>query len=313
MPRTKDAPLRLPEHLRRPRSARQLGQVKALLRQGQLHTVCEEARCPNIAECFSSGTATFMILGDTCTRRCHFCSVNTGRPKAPDPDEPQKLAEAAARLGLAHIVLTSVDRDELPDKGAAHWARCIRAVKERLPEAEVEVLTPDFKGERALVDVVLAAEPDVFNHNIETVQHLYRKVRPQSRWEATCDVLRHVAQSGHPAVKSGMMVGLGERDDEVLALVDEVLAATANHVWRPGVITMRDLHTYTAPERAPTHVNYRGLDVWSMGPPSSGGSTVGEALNVLEGFDLAGTTAERASGGWRRTPMPGEGATARPC
>ncbi len=233
MPATKDAPLRLPEHLRRRRSARQLGEMKALLRQGQLHTVCEEARCPNIGECFSSGTATFMILGDTCTRRCHFCSVSTGRPLAPDPDEPEQLAEAAARLGLRHIVITSVDRDELPDKGAAHWARCIRAVKQRLPDAEVEVLTPDFKGERALVDVVLAAEPDVFNHNIETVARLYQQVRPQSRWEATCGVLRHVAESGHPAVKSGLMVGLGEDDDEVLATL-ELLRGLGVHIATIG-------------------------------------------------------------------------------
>jgi lipoic acid synthetase len=216
MPATKHAPLRLPEHLRRPRSARDLRRVKALLREGGLHTVCEEARCPNIGECFSSGTATFMILGDTCTRRCHFCNVKTGRPLPPDPREPEELAEAAAALGLSHVVITSVDRDELPDLGAAHWAACIRAVKARLPDAAVEVLTPDFKGREDLLDIVLEAGPDVFNHNIETVERLYRKVRPQSRWEATSKVLRYVAESGHPAVKSGMMVGLGESDEEVL-------------------------------------------------------------------------------------------------
>lgn len=238
MPSTKHAPLRLPEHLRRPRSARQLAPVKALLRESQLHTVCEEARCPNIGECFSSGTATFMILGDTCTRRCHFCNVKTGRPLAPDPREPEQLAEAAATLGLSHVVITSVDRDELPDLGAAHWAACIRAVKERLPDAAVEVLTPDFKARMELVDVVLEAGPDVFNHNIETVERLYKKVRPQSRWEATSAVLRHVAARGHPAVKSGMMVGLGESDDEVLATLEHLRSlgvhiATIGQYMRP--------------------------------------------------------------------------------
>ncbi|MFZ9888060.1 MAG: lipoyl synthase [Myxococcota bacterium] len=216
MPQTENAPLRLPPELRRPRSARQLSEVKALLRRSRLVTVCEEARCPNIGECFSRKTATFMILGDTCTRRCHFCNVKTGRPGEPDVDEPRALAEAAASLGLDHVVITSVDRDELEDCGADHWAACIRAVKDRLPSAEVEILTPDFKGRPELIDRVLAAGPSVFNHNIETVSRLYRKVRPQSRWETTCEVLRYVATSGHPAVKSGLMVGLGETDDEVL-------------------------------------------------------------------------------------------------
>jgi lipoyl synthase len=220
MPSTHDAPLRLPEALRRKRSARDLSAVKALLRTGGLHTVCEEARCPNIGECFSSGTATFMLLGDTCTRRCHFCAVKTGRPLPPRPEEPRELAEAAAKLGLSHVVLTSVDRDELEDCGANHWASCITAVKERLPGADVEVLTPDFKGRTELLDVVLAARPDVFNHNIESVARLYRQVRPQSRFETTCSVLRYAAERGHPAVKSGLMVGLGERDDEVLATLD---------------------------------------------------------------------------------------------
>lgn len=178
-------------------------------------TVCEEARCPNIGECFSHKTATFMILGDTCTRRCHFCNVKTGRPRQPDAEEPRALAEAAAALGLDHVVITSVDRDELDDCGAEHWSACIRAVRERLPSSQVEVLTPDFKGRIELLDHVLAARPHVFNHNIETVSRLYRKVRPQSHWETTCDVLRYVSQSGHPAVKSGLMVGLGESDDEV--------------------------------------------------------------------------------------------------
>jgi lipoyl synthase len=208
------------------------------MRARGLSTVCEEARCPNIGECFSSGTATFMILGDRCTRRCHFCNVTTGRPRAADPDEPAKLAEAVAELGLDHVVLTSVDRDDLKDKGAHHWAACIQAVK--ASGVTVEVLTPDFAGQRALIDVVLAAEPDVFNHNMETVERLYRHVRPQSSWEVTTGVLRAVASTGHPAVKSGIMVGLGETDDEVCATLDTmrglgVHIATIGQYLRPSL------------------------------------------------------------------------------
>lgn len=241
MPSTSHAPLRLPEALRKRRRAAQVGPVKQLMRRRGLHTVCEEARCPNIGECFASGTATFMILGDTCTRRCHFCAVKTGRPAPPDPDEPHRLADAAAALGLSHVVITSVDRDELDDLGAGHFAACIRAVKERLPGAEVEVLTPDFKGREDLLDVVLEAGPDVFNHNIETVPRLYRKLRPQSRFETTTRVLRYVAQSGHPAVKSGLMVGLGETDDEVLdtlSLLSDlgVHIATIGQYLRPSLM-----------------------------------------------------------------------------
>lgn len=203
------------------------------MRQGRLHTVCEEARCPNIGECFSSGTATFMILGDTCTRRCHFCAVKTGRPQLPNPEEPEELAEAAAEMGLAHVVITSVDRDDLPDLGASHFAACIGAVRRRLPNADIEILTPDFKGRPELIDVVLAASPDVFNHNIETVARLYRQVRPQSRFETTTSVLRYVASTGHPAVKSGLMVGLGESDDEVCETLD-TLAELGVHIATIG-------------------------------------------------------------------------------
>jgi len=220
---TTNAPLRLPEALRKNRgSAGQKRAITALLRQRGLHTVCEEARCPNIGECFTSGTATFMILGDTCTRRCHFCAVNTGKPLAVDDDEPQKLVDAVGKLDLKHVVLTSVDRDDLRHDeggrfGARHFARCIAALKAAYTGLTVEVLTPDFQGDTAAIDVVLDAGPDVFNHNIETVERLYKKVRPQSSWATTTSVLRYVADQGHPAVKSGLMVGLGENDDEVVA------------------------------------------------------------------------------------------------
>ncbi len=214
MPATKNAPLRLPEAFRKKMgTTAERARVHAIMRERNLSTVCEEARCPNIGECFAAGTATFMILGDRCTRRCHFCNVSSGRPRAIDADEPQKLADAVVSLGLEHVVITSVDRDELKDKGAAHWARCISAVKAL--GVTVEILTPDFAGRPELIDEVLTAGPDVFNHNMETVPRLYKAVRPQSSWEVTLGVLRHVAASGHPAVKSGIMVGLGESDDEV--------------------------------------------------------------------------------------------------
>ena len=214
MPATEHAPLRLPEAFRKKMgTTAERARVHAIMRARGLSTVCEEARCPNIGECFASGTATFMILGDVCTRRCHFCNVNSGRPKPVDDGEPYKLAEAVTALGLEHVVLTSVDRDELKDKGAAHWARCITAVKAL--GVTVEILTPDFAGREPLIDQVLAAGPDVFNHNMETVPRLYKAVRPQSSWEVTLGVLRYVAGQGHPAVKSGIMVGLGETDDEV--------------------------------------------------------------------------------------------------
>ena len=242
---TPDAPLRLPAALRKNRgSALSRRRVHALVRQSGLSTVCEEARCPNIGECFASGTATFMILGDRCTRRCHFCAVTTGKPRPVDDAEPERLAEAAATLGLRHVVVTSVDRDDLDDAGAAHFAACIRAVKRASPATTVEILTPDFDflgdGGPARVDVVLAARPDVFNHNLETVERLYRAVRPQSRWEATTGLLRYVASTGHAAVKSGVMVGLGEDDDEVCATLDAmrglgVHVATIGQYLRPSL------------------------------------------------------------------------------
>ncbi len=216
MIRTEHAPLRLPAAFRKKLGGhKEKGDLSRMLRRSKLHTVCEEAHCPNIGECFENKTATFMICGDTCTRRCHFCAVKTGRPSALNPDEPAQLAEAVEQLGLNYVVLTSVDRDELADGGAGHWFECIRAIKTRTPWVEVEVLTPDFKGVLTHVDHVVAAGPAVYNHNIETVERLYKKVRPQSNWGKTVSVIKHVASLPDLTVKSGLMVGLGETDDEV--------------------------------------------------------------------------------------------------
>jgi len=217
MIQTKVAPLRLPEGFRKSLSdINKRKPVLKLLRKSKLNTVCEEARCPNIGECFSNKTATFMILGDKCTRRCHFCSVKTAKPLTPDADEPDHLANAAFELGLDHVVVTSVDRDDLKDLGAHHFADCITALKKRIDNVTVELLTPDFKAKPELIDIVLEAGPHIFGHNIETVERLYKKVRPQSHWEVTSAVLKYVSAFKNIEIKSGIMVGLGENDDEVI-------------------------------------------------------------------------------------------------
>jgi lipoic acid synthetase len=201
-------------------------EIKNLLRKQKLHTVCEEASCPNIGECFGKGTATFMILGDICTRRCPFCDVAHGRPLAPDAEEPAHLAETIALLGLAYVVITSVDRDDLKDGGAMHFVDCIRAVRARSPQTTIEVLVPDFRGrlERAL-EVLAAAPPDVMNHNLETVPRLYRQARPGGDYPHSLKLLQEFKRQ-FPAVptKSGLMVGLGESDEEILQVMRDLRA-----------------------------------------------------------------------------------------
>ncbi len=224
----KPNPRKLPPWLKRrmPASAK-LDKVVAILDELSLVTVCQSADCPNRGECFAKGTATFMILGDHCTRNCRFCAVPTaGNPPAPRCDEPQAVAEACSRLGLKHVVITSVTRDDLPDGGAEHFARTIRAIQDTPANIVVEVLTPDFLGRTRDVDTVLDAEPDVFNHNVETVARLYDIVRPQADYRRSLNVLTHAAQ--RPAgdkrlyVKSGLMVGLGETSEEVTATMQDM-------------------------------------------------------------------------------------------
>jgi lipoic acid synthetase len=200
-------------------------EVAALLEGLRLNTVCAEAHCPNQHECFSRRTAAFLIMGDACTRDCRFCAVASGEPRALKPGEPDAVAEAAARLSLRHVVITSVTRDDLPDGGAAHFARTVRAVRGRLGEAVIEVLVPDFLGRREDIDAVLAARPDVFNHNVETVPRLYARVRPQADYRRSLDVLRHAAQASSAHTKSGLMVGLGETAEEVTAVMGDLRAA----------------------------------------------------------------------------------------
>ena len=201
-------------------------EIKTILRENRLHTVCEEASCPNISECFGKGTATFMIMGDKCTRRCPFCDVGHGRPDPLDPQEPANLARTIAAIRLSYVVITSVDRDDLRDGGAQHFVDCIRAVREASPDTRIEVLVPDFRGrmERAL-SVLDAAPPDIMNHNLETVPRLYREARPGSDYAHSLALLQTFKQR-HPGVptKSGLMVGLGETDDEILAVMRDMRA-----------------------------------------------------------------------------------------
>ena len=201
-------------------------EIKRILRESNLHTVCEEASCPNIGECFGKGTATFMILGDLCTRRCPFCDVAHGRPLAPDPQEPEHLAQTISALGLAYVVITSVDRDDLKDGGAGHFVDCIRAVRESSPRTKIEILVPDFRGrlERAL-EVLDAALPDVMNHNLETVPRLYRQARPGGNYPHSLKLLADF-KARHPQLptKSGLMVGLGETDEEIIQVMRDLRA-----------------------------------------------------------------------------------------
>lgn len=199
--------------------------TRAIVKESGVATVCEEARCPNVAECWAHGTATFMLMGDTCTRNCAFCAVSHGRPEALDPMEPYRLAQAVKKLGLQHVVVTSVDRDDLPDLGAAHFAATVRAIRHTVEECEVEVLTPDFQGRRDCVETVAASPVAVYNHNLETVPRLYKRARAGAKYERSLDVLRF-ARATRPDLltKAGLMLGLGEEIAEVLGVLRDLRA-----------------------------------------------------------------------------------------
>ena len=201
-------------------------EIKRTLRENNLHTVCEEASCPNIGECFGKGTATFMILGDLCTRRCPFCDVAHGRPKPPDADEPLHLARTIAALKLDYVVITSVDRDDLRDGGAGHFAACIRAVRESSPQTRIEVLVPDFRGRlEVALDILSADPPDIMNHNLETVPRLYKQARPGSDFGHSLSLLKQFkARRPQVPTKSGLMLGLGETDAEILEVMRDLRA-----------------------------------------------------------------------------------------
>jgi lipoyl synthase len=230
--------------------------LKGLMRGLGLHTVCEEANCPNIGECWHHGTATFMILGSTCTRSCGYCNVTHGTPDAPDEQEPIKVASAIHALELSYVVVTSVDRDDLPDFGASHFARTITETRARIPSCRLEVLIPDFQGDEAALRIVLDARPDVLNHNIETVPRLYRIARPGGRYPRALEVLRRSHEIA-PAIatKSGLMVGLGEEWDEIVQTLQDLRTAGVNIVTigqylRPSLANLPMVRYYTPSEFA---------------------------------------------------------------
>jgi len=251
------------ERLRKPRWIRaqfpggeEVQRMKALMREQKLHSVCEEASCPNIGECFRHSTASFMIMGDICTRRCPFCDVGHGRPNPLDAMEPIHLAETVRNLGLHHVVITSVDRDDLLDGGAAHFAACVREIRRQAPRMTVEILTPDFRGrmEKAL-EILRHTPPDIFNHNLETVERLYEEVRPGANYEHSLELLRAYKKvSNKPVItKSGLMVGLGEEVDEILAVMEDlrrhdVQMLTVGQYLQPSVHHLPVKRYYTPEE-----------------------------------------------------------------
>lgn len=230
---------------------KQYAELKSLMQRSSLHTICQSGLCPNMAECWAAGTATFMILGEVCTRSCRFCATKTGKPLPPDPGEPQKVAEAVRDLKLKHVVITSVDRDDLPDQGAAAWADTIRAVKQHNPQTTIEVLIPDFSGNREGIQKVADADPDIIAHNLETVKRLTPMVRSKANYQTSLRVLDIIRQTGVRS-KSGIMVGLGETKEEILQTMDDLRAVNC------AIITMgqylqptrehHPVHRYYTPE-----------------------------------------------------------------
>lgn len=244
MPDPNEEVLRKPEWMRikLPPSSQKIEHIKSTLRKNKLHSVCEEASCPNLAECFNHGTATFMIMGAICTRRCPFCDVAHGRPLALDPDEPKKLALTIKEMNLKYVVITSVDRDDLRDGGAQHFADCIREIREHSPQTRIEILTPDFRGrmEQAL-EVFRETPPDVFNHNLETAPRMYRVARPGADYKWSLELLRRIKEM-HPHVptKSGLMMGLGETNEEIVEVLKDL---------REHGVNMLTLGQYLQPSR----------------------------------------------------------------
>ena len=212
-------------------SSTEYNEVRKIIREQRLHTVCSAAACPNAGECWARRHAAFMILGELCTRNCAFCNVQHGKPCAPDSLEPERLAESVAQMGLSHAVITSVTRDDLGDGGAAHFAACVRAIHHRTPDTTVEVLTPDFKGKNGALEIVLEAEPEVFNHNLETVQRLYPTIRKGASYQGSLALLRRAKEIA-PRVftKSGIMVGIGEQDEEIARLMDDLRQADVDFI-----------------------------------------------------------------------------------
>ena len=262
---------RLPNWLVRPLcQGKHLNEVRRTLSWLQLHAVCESALCPNMGECFSRRTATFMIRGNTCTRNCRFCAVETGCPEPLDPREPARIARAAKELGLSHVVVTSVTRDDLPDGGANHFAQTIAAIREIAQNAAVEVLVPDFKGSQEAIKVIVSLRPDVFNHNLETVPRLYKKVRPKANYHRSLNILKLVKELDKDILtKSGMMLGLGETEEELIAVMEDLrnvecdlltlgqyLTPSENHLPVARFVTPEEFENIAAKAKA---MGFRGI------------------------------------------------------
>lgn len=305
---------RIPEWLtiKVPR-AKDIGNVENLMRGERLVTVCEEARCPNLGECWSKGTATFMVMGDTCTRSCRFCAIKTGKGLPLDPDEPRRLADAARQLNLKHVVVTSVNRDELFDGGAAHFAQVIERLREALPDSTIEVLTPDFRGRRFAIEIVCKAHPHVFNHNTETVPRLYRTVRPQAKYARSIDFLRTVKEIA-PTIytKSGIMLGLGETEGEVIAVLSDwkdagVDAVTLGQYLKPGKGYL-DVVEYLHPSRFERYkeiAEEMGFLSVASGPfVRSSYNAIDFSEKFLRGAEVGAGARRPATPGLRRLELP---------
>ncbi len=289
--------LRKPEwiRVRIPASSPTFNETKSILRQHKLATVCEEAACPNIGECWDSRHATMMIMGEICTRACAFCNVTTGLPSALDPAEPANVAEAVAKLGLEHIVITSVDRDDLDDGGAGHFTETITAIRQRTPKTTIEVLTPDFLRKPGAVETVVAARPDIFNHNLETVPRLYLRIRPGARYFTSLRLLQRVKEIDPTMItKSGLMVGLGEEREEILQVMDDLRAAnvdfltigqylqpTRKHAEVKAFVTPAEFKSYEETARA------KGFLLVSASPMTRSSYHAGDDFRKLQALRAA--------------------------
>lgn len=292
-PQPEELPKRKPDWLKvRLPAGESYTRVKRLMRQHKLHTVCEEAMCPNLGECWSKGTATFLLMGDTCTRSCGFCHIKTGRPAQLDEDEPARVAESVGILNLSHCVLTSVNRDELPHGGAHIFANTIREIRKRVPQCTIEVLIPDFKGDRAALKEVMDAKPEILNHNTETVPRLYRTVRPQANYEQTLNVLLRAKKLDTEAVtKSGIMVGLGETKEEIIQVLrdlreHQVDILTIGQYLRPTPYHL-PVYRYVHPDEfkefytAATDLGFRWVESGPLVRSSYHASSQAEALSIM--------------------------------
>ncbi|PLS76987.1 MAG: lipoyl synthase [Chloroflexi bacterium] len=281
-------------------------EVKHLLRDLGLNTVCEEAQCPNLSECFGRGTATFMIGGDRCTRRCHYCDVTTGRPFPLDPTEPRRVAEATRRLKLSYVVVTAVARDDVQDGGAAHFAATIRNIRQLVPDTEIEVLIPDFKGDAGALQTVLDARPDVLNHNIETVRPIFDAVRPQGDYDRTLELLARCKQAAPDIpTKSGLMVGLGETTAEVFATMRDLRAVGVDLVTIGQYLQPSKAHVvvaeYVPRERYAEYRQYGqelGFRATFAGPFVRSSFHAGELLHAQDVLEDAAPIAPPAGNDW---------------